>query len=191
MDNFDISKLAEMFPEIIEFVNSGYELPAEFLNVLARLLDTFPGLDLPSEIITLVNTRHAKAAIVSPAQNNANTINELVAELINLENADSGFEICVELISNTINELFAELMNLAGIETTSSDLTSTIQERVTELVNLKRGRVGSEPNLEANLALMAESIDKIIASFIETNKNGIEFQSIKRMTNAELVSLYK
>ena len=51
-------------------------------------------------------------------------------------------------------------------------------------------RVSAEPNAEANLRDIAETIE-IIADFIETNKYGIERQLIKRMNNAELVSFTK
>ena len=127
----------------------------------------------------------------------AETVNQLVFECIALDENDTGFETSAEIIINTINELLAELINLAGIEASSSDATSavtmkeTIQELVTELVSLERERVSAEPNAEANLRNIAETIDTIIADFIEINKYGIEVQSIKRMSNAELVSFTK
>ena len=144
--------------------------------------------------MALVN---AKPAFVSPAENNAITINELIAELINLDNAGQGFEISAELMANTVKEVFAELTNLAGMKASSSDAFSaktmkkTIQELVSELISLKRDEVGAEPNTEAKIRDIAKTIDTIIADFIENNKTEIEVQSIKGMTDAELVSFTK
>ena len=110
-----------------------------------------------------------------PAQNNANTINELLTELIEL----------------------GESMNLARIGACFSDashaktIKQTIQKLVTEIVSLKTERASAEPNAEAHFRDITETIDIIIADFMETNNNGIERQLIQEKINAELVSFTK
>ena len=192
------NKINALFAVCAQLVKSGEDLPAELNAELARIIDEFPLIDVPAELMSLVNT---EPAFVSPAENNAITINELLDELVTLDNAHPDFDNIAELISDTLNEVFAELMNLAGIETGSSDSSAefigkTVKELVTEMVTLKKAGSDVGKNSEAsvvtatniNFGNIAETIEIIIADFIETNKEGIENQLIKGMSNAELVS---
>ena len=178
----------------------------------------------------------------------AETINELVTELIALDNVEPSFDIYAETIANRINENIAELINLAtrSDENTSEIVKETvhdrdavakaaaeanrelaadllgeilrlfpdarsankailfgktgppaaavvaqkaIHDRVTEIISLKKAETDAVSTNDADFEVLADAIDTTVAHFIENNKTKIEVQSIKRMPNAELVSL--
>ena len=141
----------------------------------------------------------------------AETINELIAELIGLNNAEPDFDINSEIIVNTINELITELISLTGIESGSSGATSadiikiirykeTIEELLTKIVTLKRsGAVTGEISQASataetvkNLEVIALSITLIIASInvgiVASLERIAELVADPAVTNDHLVS---
>ena len=171
--------------KLIELANSG-PLPADVIDTFRGLIDA--GIDLPTEMIALVNaqpdygTQPDYAPVyVSPAENNANTIIELVTELINLDNADPSSEISARIITKTINELLTEVINLVGIEigsyaaTSAGTIAENIQQQLTEIITLKRIGINAgnnaDPNAmvsaDNNLTVVAETIAAIITGFID------------------------
>ena len=104
------------------------------------------------------------------AQSNiAKTVNQLVAELISLNNAEPDFYICAEIIVNTINEIIIELINLTGIESSFSVAISaeiimiirckeTIEELLTEILTLKSNAEVTRLNVQSS-AVAETNID--------------------------------
>ena len=243
MDSSRIAKLNEILAGYAKLVNSVKELPADLEARLARLIDAYPGSDVPAELMFLVK---AQPVYVSPIENYSNKINELVAELTGLDNVEPDFDIHARNIEKKINENVAELVSLAthSDESTSGIVKETIhdrdavakaaaeanrelaanilgdslrlfpdarsankaiasektgphaeamvaqaiQEHVTEIISLKKSETDSVSASDADIGVLVYAIGATVTHFIENNKIELEVQSIKRMTDAELVS---
>ena len=120
-------------------------------------------------------------------QSIAETVNELIAELIGLNSANPSSDISAEIIVNTINELIVELIDLSGIESNPSDADlaevmkiirnkETVQELMTEIISLKRNRIDAEASTVAdtdtNLDVIALTIALIIAETFVGTRHG-------------------
>ena len=89
----------------------------------------------------------------------AETINQLIAKLIALDNTESGFDIFAELISNNINEKIAELIILATRSDKSFD--RTVKETIHDKDSV------AEAAQEANLELAADLLGDVLKLFPE------------------------
>ena len=97
----------------------------------------------------------------------------------------------------TENFQYIELIFVSGYETFAEMIANKIMERIAESIVLtgirsftSAGRNDRVIAVETTEAI-AEAISKILADFIEINKSEIEFESMKRMKNAEPVSFIK
>jgi uncharacterized membrane protein YheB (UPF0754 family) len=111
------------------------------------------------------------------------SINQLVAQLIALDNTEAEFQPSTEFIVNKINERVAELIDIVKTNNSSFNATSaektkeTMKELLTDMITVKRSGSVTGPDAQAsavattntNLEDIVESMNQVIADFIETN----------------------